>query len=448
MPFQKSHISLPSRKSSPIPGKVRLFLVMILMMGGAAAGCTAGDSTSNDPLPLESTSHHVQVLTGAQVLAESNFREWAGLRVGLIVNHTSLIGDRHLIDLVHEAPDVSVSALFGPEHGLRGQAGAGEAVEDAHDQETGAPVFSLYGQVRRPTPQMLKDVDVLVFDIQDIGARFYTYISTMGLAMQSAAEAGIPFYVLDRPNPLGGESIAGFMRDEDHESFVGQYPIPVQHGLTIGELARMIQGNAWLPGLEKLELHVVEMEGWNRAMLWPETGLDWVAPSPNIPTFETALIYPGTCFFEATSASEGRGTDAPFLTIGAPWLRADSLASRLSHPGVQFLAGKVVPRSIPGAAPTPKLESVELETIEIRVLDADDLRAVELGIDMLVQFRNAAPDSVRASFLNERWLGLLTGSEQTLELILSGASGSEIASAWADDVEAFRSSRTPWLLYD
>ena len=237
--------------------------------------------------------------------------------VGLVVNHTALVGDEHLINLVHAAPNVRVGAIFGPEHGLRGKAEDGEAVSDGKDLLTGAPVYSLYGATRKPTSTMLAGLDVLIFDIQDVGARFYTFISTMGLSMQAAAEAGIPFIVLDRPNPLSGAYVSGFVLESEQESFVGQYAIPIAHGLTVGELAMMIQGEGLMPSLESLALEVVSMEGWDRSMQWPDTGRPWVATSPNIPRFDNALVYPGTCFFEATSASEGRGTLTPFLQVGS-----------------------------------------------------------------------------------------------------------------------------------
>ncbi len=262
------------------------------------------------------------VATGADRLAASGFAALAGKRVGLITNQTGRVGDEHLADALSRAPNLKLAAIFAPEHGFRGQAEAGASVRSGRDAKTGVPIHSLYGATRKPTQAMLRGVDVLVFDIQDVGARFYTYISTMGLAMQAAAAARIPFVVLDRPNPLGGEYVSGFVLEPPCRSFVGQYPIPIVHGLTVGELARMIQGERWLDGLEALELSVVEMQGWRRSMRWPQTQREWVATSPNIPSFEAALVYPGIGIVGEAEVSEGRGTPTPFSLFAAPWLDA------------------------------------------------------------------------------------------------------------------------------
>ena len=266
--------------------------------------------------------------TGADLLVASGFAALAGKRVGLITNQTGLVGGEHLADLLSKAPGLKLAAIFAPEHGFRGKAEAGASVRGGVDAKTGVPIFSLYGATRKPTQVMLRNVDVLVFDIQDVGARFYTYISTMGLAMQAAAAARIPFVVLDRPNPLGGEYVSGFVLEPSLRSFVGQYPIPIVHGLTVGELARMIKGEGWLEGLGALELSVVEMQGWRRSMRWPQTERAWVATSPNIPTFESALVYPGIGIVGEAEVSEGRGTPTPFSLFAAPWLDAARTAAQ------------------------------------------------------------------------------------------------------------------------
>src|SRR5512145_2098379 len=223
------------------------------------------------------------IVTGAEALARSGFAALAGKRVGLITNQTGRVGTEHLADLLSKAPNVRLTAILAPEHGFRGEAEAGAKVGASIDARTGVAVFSLYGATNKPTRQMLRNIDVLVFDIQDVGVRFYTYISTMGLAMQAAAEARIPFVVLDRPNPLGGDYVSGFVLEPALASFVGQYPIPIVHGMTVGELARMIKGERWLKGLDRLELTVVPLDGWRRAMCWPDLQRPWVPTSPNIP---------------------------------------------------------------------------------------------------------------------------------------------------------------------
>ncbi len=388
-----------------------------------------------------------EVSTGAQVLVESGFEAVRGKRIGLIVNHTARVGQRHLIGLAHAAPGVEVAALFGPEHGLRGTKEAGDEVADGLDRETGAPVYSLYGRVNRPAPEMLRGLDVLVFDIQDIGARFYTYISTMGLAMQSAAEAGIPFVVLDRPNPLGGAYVSGFVLEPEHTSFVGLYPIPVAHGLTSGELALMVRGEAMLPGLEDLELSVIRMEDWQRDMQWPDTGLPWVSTSPNIPDFEAALVYPGTCFFEAAAASVGRGTPSPFKLLGAPWADGARLAADLNGralAGVRFEPATFTPRPIPGMDTNPKLNGQRLHGIRLQVTDRAAFMPVETGIHILEAFYRMAAGALVS---RPSWLNRLSGTERLAEMLLEGKAPDAIIQAWESEVAAFRALREPYLLY-
>lgn len=392
------------------------------------------------------------VRTGAQALAANDFAALDGLRVGLIVNHTARVDTAHLIDRIHRAPNVALGALFGPEHGLRGTADAGEKVDDGVDDRTGTPIYSLYGATRQPTTEQLAGLDALVFDIQDVGARFYTYISTMGLAMQAAAEHGLPFIVLDRPNPLGGNYVAGFVREPEQDSFVGQYPIPIAHGLTVGELARMIQGEAMLAGLNELDLRVVELDGWARSMRWPATGRTWIPPSPNLPTVEAALVYAGACFFEATSASAGRGTRQPFLQLGAPWPEdagtalANTLNTR-SLPGVQFESVTFTPRAIPNMASAPRLEGATLHGIRYRVTDVEAFQPVETGVHVLHAFYQQAHARGDSLIARPNWLARLAGTRRLQSMLDAGATPRAIIQAWQDEVDAFRARRTPYLLY-
>jgi len=414
-----------------------------------ALGISACDDL--DGVADRQISHPILVSTGADVLVESEFSDLEGLNIALIVNHTSRSEGRHLIDLMSEAENVNLAALFGPEHGIRGDEDAGAKIEDGIDDATGVPVYSLYGSNRRPTTEMLDGVDALLFDIQDVGSRFYTFISTMGLSMQSAAEAGIPFIVLDRPNPLNGLKVEGFIRDSTLVSFVSQYPIPVRHGLTVGELARMIKGEAWIDGLEELDLRIIEMEGWERQMFWPDTGMEWIPTSPNIPTFETALIYAGTCFFEATIASEGRGTPSPFLTVGAEWLDAEKLVSDLNQweiPGVAFTADYLTPVSTPGASLNPKLKDIPIQVLRINITEPDQINAVSLGLDLVSRFYASAPDSLKESFFRERWLGLLSGSSETMDFVKGGMDQAGFAWKWETEVAEFMDLRERYLLYD
>lgn len=411
---------------------------VVLAMGLLATGCGA------DTRP--------PVRTGAEVLSANDFAALQGERVGLIVNHTAQVDTAHLIDRVARAPDVELGAIFAPEHGLRGTAGAGQAVENGRDPRTGTPVYSLYGDTRRPTEEMLAGLDALVFDVQDVGARFYTYSTTMGLAMQAAAEAGVRFVVLDRPNPLGGTYTSGFVLNPKYESFVGRYPIPIAHGLTIGELATFIKGEALLPGLDSLSLSVVELDGWNRAMQWPDTGRNWTSPSPNLPTWSTALVYPGMAFFEAVDVNEGRGTTRPFLQIGFPWPAddvqavVDTLRGR-SLPGVALDTTQYTPQPRSGA-PNPRYEGQSLHGLRLRVTDRTAVRPVELGIHALhAAHQQAQARGDTTFFQRSTHLDRLAGTDQLRQLIRQGASPSAIIDAWQPSVDRYRAQRAPYLLY-
>jgi len=423
--------------------------ILIVCLAIALSACS--DSPDSPEIEPSLSREAVVVKTGAQIMSENGFDLFSGKRVGLVTNQTALNDGVHVIDLLNNAPNVELVALFGPEHGLRGDAEAGAAVEDGLDDMTGIPVYSLYGQTNAPAPEILATLDILVFDIQDIGARFYTYIATMGRSMQAAARAGISFVILDRPNPLGGVMMDGYVLDIDFTSGVGPYPIPIQHGLTVGELAKMIKGEGYLEDLEDLSLTVINMEGWTRDMMWPDTGLDWIPTSPNIPTFETALVYLGTCFFEAVSASEGRGTSAPFLTVGAPWLDAVAAVASLTEmnlSGVQFEAGLTTPHSIAGVANNPSFDGEEIAVIKIAVHNIRQFRPLATGLEVLKVVMDLAPDSVRENLVNKRWMGLLSGGDRLANGLASGMSISAIAESWEVEVNQFRSATKPYLLYD
>lgn len=429
-------------------------LLLALLLAACQSGPSAPAFPAPDPAASAPANAPPAVQTGAQRLVAGGFAELRGLRVGLVTNHTARVdtadgGPPHLIDRLHAAPDVTLAALFGPEHGLRGTAEAGDRVRDGRDPSTGVPVYSLYGDTRKPTPAQLRDLDVLVFDMQDIGARFYTYISTMGLAMQAAAEAGLPFVVLDRPNPIGGR-VEGPIIEARHRSFVGQFAIPVTHGMTVGELARMIQGERLMTGLEHLDLRVVAMEGYTRAMPWEATGLPWIPPSPNIPDVETARVYPGAGLFEGTSASEGRGTRTPFRLVGAPGVDAARLAAELNGrglPGVRFEAAPFTPVSIPGMASGPKLEGRALGGIRTVVTDAEAFRPLETGVHLLHAFYHAVPTAQRRAFFRADWLAKLYGTDRLRARLVAGDRPETIVAAWAADAETFRTRRAPYLLY-
>lgn len=386
-------------------------------------------TSSSSPIASESEAipKPVDKVAGAQALADSNFSILADRNVGLIANQTSLINSGHLADALATADSVNLVALFAPEHGLRGKILAGDRVEDTTDEATGLEVFSLYGQTRKPTSEMLDGIDVLVFDIQDVGARFYTFISTMGFAMQAAAEANIEFVVLDRPNPQGGLKVSGFTRTPELESFVGQYPIPSTYGLTAGELAVAIKGEGWLPNLESLDLTVVPLSGWTRDMTWTDWTSDWIAPSPALPTVESAMAYPGVVLFEATDLEYGRGSDAPFLRITGEGIDGQALASQLNDldlSGVTF--------------------DPELSGIRYVVTDPKTFEPVSTGVHVLKAFHDTRPTPIidRPGVFD-----LLAGNTKLREMLETNATAEEIIDAWSEDVAAFQQLRAKYLLY-
>lgn len=403
---------------------------------------TTATSTTNSPTTVETTEaptatveataveptvvEEPVVRTGAQRLVDDDFAALAGRRVGLIVHQNSVVhmsgAQRHLVDAAAEHPEVDVVALFSPEHGVRGTADAGELVGDSIDPSTGLPIFSLFGDTRQPTPEMLTDIDTLVYDLQDVGARYYTYISTMGLAMQAANAAGIDFVVLDRPNPLGG-TIGGGVMSPERTSFVGQYPIPAQYGLTAGELARLILVEGWLDGLDGLSLSVVELDGWSRSMTWEDTNLPWLPPSPAITSPNTALLYPATIYFEALSLSYGRGTDAPFTRFGAPWLdtgaAVEALRSR-NLPGLDAEAIEITPTMLPDMTVEPAFLDQTIPTVQLIVTDSNAIRPTEVGIHLLDIVVEQAADAGVDPLARPEWLDQLSGSTLLREAIVAG----------------------------
>ena len=425
-----------------------MFLLAVLLL----AACQVSDT----PEPAAAYRDSVQtVRTGAQRLVDGGFADLAGCTVGLVTNHTARVdtsdgGPAHLIDRLDAAPNVTLAAIFGPEHGYRGTAEAGDHISGGRDEATGVPVYSLHGSRRKPTQAQLRGLDALVFDMQDVGARFYTYISTMGLSMQAAAEAGIPFVVLDRPNPIG-DHVEGFLMERRHMSFVGQYAIPQTHGMTVGELARMIKGEGLLPGLENLDLQVIALDGYTRSTTWEETGLPWIPPSPNIPDVAAARAYPGAALFENSAVNEGRGTRTPFLVVGAPWAVQEALEHELNArelPGVSFEGVTYTPESIPGMASNPTHRGRRVHGVLIKISDPQTFQPVATGVHLLHAFYHAAPASQRRSFFNADWLAKLSGTDRLQQMLVHGTSAEDVVAAWSDDVTDFKAQREPYLLYE
>jgi len=382
----------------------------------------------------EGTASSVKVLTGIDVLERDNFKQLAGLRLGLVTNHTGRNREgRQTIDVLHKAPDVKLVALFSPEHGIRGV--ADEKVSDSKDEATGLPIYSLYGETRRPKPEQLKDLDALVYDIQDVGARFYTYISTLGYVLEEAAKAKLPVYVLDRPNPIDGVDVEGPVADSDKLSFTSYHTIPTRHGLTIGELAQLFNRQRNIGA----DVRVIKMEGWRRSMWFDETNLTWINPSPNMRSLTEATLYPGIGLLETTNVSVGRGTDTPFEIVGAPWIQGDKLADYLNQrgiPGVRFVPLRFTPNA-------SVFKDDQCNGVNIIITDRVAFRPLLTGIEMALALRQLYPNDWKI----DGYLRLLVNAD-TLERIKRGESAREIVASWNAGLQEFRRARAEVLLYN
>ncbi len=403
----------------------------------AATALLASVARLNSTSRITNTSNNAvadaQVLTGIDVLERDGFKQLAGLRVGLVTNHTGRDrSGRQTIDVLSKATNVKLVALFAPEHGIRGV--ADEKVSDTKDEQTGLPIYSLYGESRRPKPEQLKDLDALVYDIQDVGVRFYTYTTTLGYLMEEAAKAKLPVFVLDRPNPINGVDVEGPLADADKLSFTAYHTTPVRHGLTVGELAQLYNDERKIG----CDLRVIKMENWRRAMWFDSTGLTWVNPSPNMRSLTEAALYPGIGLLEATNISVGRGTDTPFEVIGAPWLDGQKLASYLNArriAGVRFVPIRFTPKS-------SVFKNEECGGINIVVTDRARFQSVLTGVEIAVALHQLFP----AEWKIEGYSRLLVNAN-ALDRLKRGDSVEGIAGSWVTSLENFRRVRARVLIY-
>ncbi len=380
-----------------------------------------------------SAARDAHTLTGIDVLEAQNFAPLAGKRIGLITNQTGVDRNRRsTIDLLAHAPSVKLVALFSPEHGIRGV--ADERIPSTTDAATGLPVYSLYGNDVRPTDAMLAGLDALVFDIQDTGVRFYTYITTMGYTMEAAANHHLAYYVLDRPDPLGGERIEGPMLDRERTNFVGYFPMPVRMAMTLGEMARMFNAENNIG----CDLHIISMQNWRRRDWFDDTGLPWVNPSPNLRSANAGLLYPGLEILQAGGVSVGRGTEGPFERLGAPWIRSDEFTdymNRRSVPGVRFMPERFTPDS--------GLYKGEIcEGARVVVTDRASLQSTRMGIEIAAALAKLYPDKFDVAKMIE-----LVGNAATVKRLLDGDLPTAIASSWSGNLAAFRKMRAKYLLY-
>ena len=391
----------------------------------------------------------MRVRTGLDVWEQEQFRALRGLRVGAIVNPTSVDGRfRHVADLLDSAPGVTLAALFGPEHGVRGEVQYMEAVDETRDPRTGVPMYSLYGSTvdsLRPRPEWLVGLDAVVFDIQDVGARYYTYVYTMALAMEACAKAGVRFVVLDRPNPLGGERVEGNLVEPGFRSFVGLYPLPNRHGMTVGELARLLNAEERFG----CDLAVVPCLGWSRKMRWADTGLAFVPPSPNMPTPDTAQVYPGMCLLEGTNLSEGRGTCRPFEQFGAPYLDAADIVSALERHRLPGLALRPV-----HFVPTwDKHRGAGCSGAFLHVTDPEVFASVRTGLAVVAEARKRGGREFQwraeaYEFVTDvPAFDLLCGSARVRVAMEQGAEFEDVAALLDGAEAAFLERRRPHLLY-
>ena len=356
------------------------------------------------------------------------------MRVGLVTNHTGKnLSGKQTIDILFGKSAFKLAALFSPEHGIRGQLDV-EKISDSTDEKTGLPVFSLYGETRRPKPEHFKDLDAIVFDIQDVGARFYTYISTLQNVIEEAAKAGKPVFVLDRPNPINGVDVEGAVADANRLSFIATHTIPVRHGMTVGELAQMINAERSI----KADLRVVKMENWQRSFWFDQTNQLWVNPSPNMRSLTEATLYPGIGLLETTNLSVGRGTDTPFEIIGAPWLDGQKLAEYLNNRNIA--GARFVPRRFTPNASVFKGE--ECSGVNIIIIERARFRPVRTGIEIAIALKKLFPENWKS----ERYQNLLV-NKNAFDRVQRADSPEEIETSWASALEDFKKRRAQFLLY-
>ena len=387
------------------------------------------------------------VALGMDRLLDADRRLVAGRRVGLVCNPASVDSAfRHSADRLVNDPDITLAALFGPQHGFRSDV-QDNMIESPHtsDRRRRVPVYSLYSETREPTPEMLRDLDVLVVDLQDVGTRVYTFVYTMANCMRAAARHGVPVVVCDRPNPIGGDAVEGPLLQRSFSSFVGQFPIPLRHGMTIGELARLFNDQFGIGA----SLEVIPIEGWRRPMYLDETGLPWVIPSPNLPTLDSAIVYPGAVLFEGTKLSEGRGTTRPFELIGAPWIDGERLASAMNErglPGVHFRPAFFEPTF-------QKHARQPCGGCQIHVLDRRLFEPVRTAAELIAEFRREDPGRFAwreppYEYEHEKQpIDILYGSDRLRAAIEAGGDVQALAASWSADEDAFRETRERFLFY-
>jgi uncharacterized protein YbbC (DUF1343 family) len=430
-----THGIMPYNESSSTMFRIGFVPILLVCAGVIGVSSLALRPMPRDAAPSSPAQSTEHTQTGIDVLEEQNFAPLRGKRVGLITNQTGVDSQgRRTIDVLAHADGVKLVALFSPEHGIAGQLDTAN-VANATDAATGLKIFSLYGDTRRPTDQMLQGLDALVFDIQGAGVRFYTFITTMGYSMEAAAQHKISFFVLDRPDPLGGEKIQGPMLDPSRISFVGYFRLPVIYGMTFGELAKMFNAENNL----SLDLHVISMKNWRRSQTFDQTGLTWIPPSPNLRTLNEAFLYPGVEILQPAGVSVGRGTDAPFEQLGAPWIHSDVLLNSLNTkqvPGVRFTATSFTPSD--GLYKGEACAGVKLEITDRVAFDS-----MRTGLEIADSLHRLHPERFEVTKLMD-----LLASQTTVDGLIAYQPAAGIIASWADDLAQFRTLRAKYLLYN
>jgi len=402
-------------------------IIMTIVLALLSLGAAPADAKTKH------SGRAARVQTGLDVLEAQKFAPLRGKHIGVITNHTGLDSQgRSTVDALSHATGLQVVALFSPEHGLSGR--NDENVASSKDPSTGLPVYSLYGETRRPTEEMLKGIDALVFDVQDAGVRFYTYTATMAYCMEEAAKHNIAFFVLDRPNPLGGEIVEGPMLDADKTNFVGYFPMPVRYGLTIGELAQLFNGENHIG----VDLHVISMRNWHRNYFFESTGIKWIPPSPNLRTIKGSIVYPGIEILQSAGVSVGRGTQTPFEEFGAPWLNGDEVATSLNAlrlPGLHFAGQPFIP--VVGLYSGQRCGGVA-----IRIIDRFAVRSMRLGLEIAAILQRLYPKEFNSAKLIE-----LVGNADTIQQLQSVVTPEKIVASWSESLAAFDRVRRKYFLY-
>jgi uncharacterized protein YbbC (DUF1343 family) len=408
----------------------KAFLSFFLLFNLVSGLCSATIQTS-------------QVIPGDQVFVDDFPEELKDKRLGLVINHTAVLPDGTPLAEALLRKGISVRAIFSPEHGFKGIQEGGENIGD--ERWNNIKVFSLYGNTRRPTAEQMREIDAFVYDIQDVGTRFYTYITTLKYVLEAAAPLGIPVYVLDRPNPAGGSIVEGPILQTNFESYIGALPIPIRYGLTAGELAQMMKGEGWVPA--EADLHVVKMTGWQRNYVWEDTGLPWIPTSPNIPNAQSALVYPGTGLLGGIILNQGLGTQEPFLLFGSPWMSPakvqQSLPSEVQQ-GIKLEIIEYTPQAIPGKTTSPPYKDRLCQGMRIHVTDGGRFHAVHFTLALIHALKELYPDKI---YQESQSLSLMFGTGELARFLRGELSYPQLLENMHKDEELFRQQRKPYLLY-